>query len=160
MLFDDWTAFSRYQALMPEVAAAIADFQKRAATLANGTYPLHGDLAKASVFDSKTTPELGLAVWEIHREYADLQTILDGEEVNYCRPHVEGLVPKMDFNEKDDYQLFQPADTDRALRLLLTSRNFAVYFPGEAHITSFTLEPGTSRPLRKIVFKIHRSLFR
>ena len=159
MIFDEWRNFLNYAALLPEAAEAIAAFQRDAAPdMAGGTYELHGKLARASVFDSKTTPELGKAVWEIHRDYADIQTLLCGVELNCCRPSAEGLTPTMEFDADQDYQLFKP-EPGPALQLTLTPRTFAIYWPGEAHITSFTVGDGV-QPIRKIVFKVHQSLFK
>jgi len=44
------------------------------------------------------------------------------------------------------------------LQLTLQPGRFAVYLPNEAHITSFALD-GTSQPIKKVVFKVHKSLF-
>ena len=159
MIFDDWTRFLTYGALLPDVAAAIADFRKNATPdMPGGSTELGTPLAKASVFNSKTNPDIEKAVWEIHHDYADIQTLLVGEELNRFRTP-EGLTPKMDFNEKDDYQLFLPEKLEDSLTLTLTPARFAIYLPNEAHMTSFALG-NTSLPIRKIVFKIHKSLFK
>ena len=159
MIFDQWRNFSNYAPLLPEVAEAMIAFQRDATPdMANGSCELCGKLAKALVFDSKTTAGIDAAVWEIHHDYADIQTLLVGAECNYCRPTAEGLTPTMAFDSDKDYQLFQPELLDSALQLALTPATFAVYFPKEAHITSFTIGNGT-QPIRKIVFKVHHSLF-
>lgn len=157
MIFDDWSNFLNYSALLPNAAAAIAAFRHTAAPdMPSGSYELSGKLLRASVFDSKTTAELESAVWEIHRDYADIQTMLRGVEVN-CRRRMEGLTPTMEFDPEKDYQLFKPELGD-ALRLTLTPSNFALYWPEEAHLTSFTVGNGV-QPIRKIVFKVHKSFF-
>ncbi len=158
MIFDQWCNFLNYAALLPEAAEAVAAFRRNAAPdMAAGSWELHGKLARASVFDSQTTPELARAVWEIHRDYADIQTLLCGAELNYCRLSAAGLTPTMEFDVEKDYRLFQP-ELESALQLTLTPQTFAIYWPEEAHITSFTVGDGV-QPIRKIVFKIHRSLF-
>ena len=159
MIFDDWTNFAKYDALLPEIAEAIQSFRENASPdMPGGTTELGTSLAKASVFDSHTNPDINKAVWEIHHEYADIQTLLVGSELNRFRTP-EGLAPKMDFNEKDDYQLFLPELLEDSLLLTLTPQRFAIYLPNEAHITSLAVD-GVSRPIRKIVFKIHKSLFK
>lgn len=155
MLYDTWENFSRYSALMPEAVRAVLAFvEKAAADTPSGSYDSGVDGLKISVFDSRTTAAYQDSVWEIHKEYADIQTLLAGAEVNFCRTP-EGLTPKMEYDEKQDYQLFYPEKGDDLTLTLLPGR-FAVYLPGEAHITSFHTD-GFSRPIRKIVFKVHKS---
>ena len=158
MLYGKWEDFLNYSALMPEAANAVMKFIKTAsADTANGSYDSGVDGLKISVFDSKTTADYKDSVWEIHKEYADIQTLLAGAEVNFCRDP-EGLTPKMEYDEKADYQLFWSEKSDD-LQLTLIPGRFAIYLPNEAHITSFNAD-GTSRPIKKIVFKVHKSLFK
>lgn len=159
MIFDDWKNFLTYRSMLPEVADAIAEFWKNATPdMASGSRELGTPLAKADVFDSRTNPDLEKAVWETHANYADIQTLLAGEEVNHYRMPA-GLTPKTEYNTQSDYQLFLPEGVDESLTLRLIPGRFAIYLPGEAHITSFATGK-ESLPIRKIVFKLHRSLFK
>ena len=158
MLYDKWENFLNYSALLPEAAEAIYNFVKNATPeTPNGSHDSGLDGLKISVFDSKTTLDYKDSVWEIHKEYADIQTLLVGSEVNFCR-RPEGLTAKTEYDEKADYQLFYSEAADD-LKLTLTPERFAIYFPDEAHITSFNTD-GTSQPIKKIVFKVHRKLFK
>lgn len=158
MLYDKWENFLNYSALMPEAARAVMKFAGTAdAALGNGSYDSGVKGVGISVFDSKTTADYKDAVWEIHKDYADIQTLLAGREINFCRSP-EGLTPKMEYDARADYQLFHPEKGDD-LQLTLLPGYFAIYLPGEAHITSFTAD-GASQPVKKIVFKVHKSLFR
>ena len=160
MIFDLWKNFSKYGNIMPEAVDVIEEFMKTANPgMEAKSYPLLGDLVKASVFPSKTVT-LDAAVFEIHRKCIDIQTLLIGAEENYYRPW-QGLKarPRHEvFNQEEDYQLFE-ADLQNALRLTLASDNFAVYFPEEAHLTSLAIN-NESRPIKKIVFKIDRKLIK
>ena len=158
MLYGKWEDFLNYSALMPEAANAVMKFIKTAsADTANGSYDSGVDGLKISVFDSKTTADYKDSVWETHQVHADIQTLLIGSEVNFCR-RPEGLTAKTEYDEKADYQLFYSEAADD-LKLTLTPERFAIYFPDEAHITSFNTD-GTSQPIKKIVFKVHKKLFR
>lgn len=158
MLYDKWENFLNYSALLPEAAEAIYNFVKNATPeTPNGSHDSGVDGLKISVFDSKTTLDYKDSVWEIHKEYADIQTLLVGSEVNFCR-RPEGLTAKTEYDEKADYQLFYSEASDD-LKLTLTPERFAIYLPNEAHITSFNTD-GTSQPIKKIVFKVHRKLFK
>ena len=158
MLYDKWENFLNYSALLPEAAEAIYNFVKNATPeTPNGSHDSGVDGLKISVFDSKTTLDYKDSVWEIHKEYADIQTLLVGSEVNFCR-RPEGLTAKTEYDEKADYQLFYSEASDD-LKLTLTPERFVIYLPNEAHITSFNTD-GTSQPIKKIVFKVHRNLFK
>lgn len=158
MIYDDWSYFECYAIFGKDVAKAIVDFRAKAGPeLKNGTYELQGRMLYASVFDSKTTAKLEDAVWETHCNYADIQTLLAGQELNFRR-NPAGLTPKTEYNAASDYQLFLPTK-ERGAELLITPARFAIYFPGEAHITSFNTGDGISQPIRKIVFKVHKDLF-
>ncbi len=152
MIFDTWNNIAKYSALGPEAFAAIEKFMATVtAETPSGSYPLIGDEVKASVFDSKTNP-LEKGVFEIHRQYLDLQTMLIGEELNYCHMTPDGLNPTMAFDAEKDYQLFE-VDLSGAAKLLLQRNCFAIYFPEEAHLTSSAVN-GDSQPIKKIVFKV------
>ncbi|MDD3694489.1 MAG: YhcH/YjgK/YiaL family protein [Lentisphaeria bacterium] len=152
MIYDNWENLTKYSALMPDAIAAIEEFMATVtAETLSGSYPLIGNEVKASVFDSKTNP-LEQGVFEIHRQYMDLQTMLIGEELNYCRVTPKGLKPTMAFDAEKDYQLFD-VDLSGAAKLLLKRDCFVIYFPEEAHLTSSTVN-GDSQTIKKIVFKI------
>ncbi|MFA6928762.1 MAG: YhcH/YjgK/YiaL family protein [Lentisphaeria bacterium] len=152
MIYDNWQNLSKYTELMPAAVAAIAKFMGTVtADTPCGSYPLIGDDVKASVFDSKTNP-LEKGVFEIHHQFIDLQTMLIGEELNYCRLSTDGLKETMPFDCEKDYQLFE-VDLSEAVKLLLKRNCFAVYFPEEAHLTSSAID-GKTQPIKKIVFKI------
>lgn len=160
MIFDLWKNFSKYGSIMPEAVGVIEEFMKTATPdMEAKSYPLLGDSVKASVFPSKTVA-LDAAVFEIHRKYIDIQTMLIGVEENYYRPY-RGLKvrPKNEvFNQEQDYQLFE-VDLQNALHLTLGPDKFAVYFPDEAHLTSLAIG-NESQPIKKIVFKIDRNLIK
>ncbi|MPM52146.1 hypothetical protein SDC9_98902 [bioreactor metagenome] len=158
MIWAEWKDFSRCSIFIAEAAAAIQEFQSRlTAELPTGSYPLLGEKLKVSIFESKTVPKAERGVFETHRQFADLQTLLIGEELAFVRD-ATGLTPRMEFDEKQDYQLFEP-ELENSARIVLNSKRFVVYLPSEAHLTSIGVA-GTEVPLRKVVYKIHQSLIR
>jgi YhcH/YjgK/YiaL family protein len=160
MILDLWKNFPKYANIMPEAVELIENFMKTATPeMEAKSYPLMGDLVKASVFSSKTV-SLDAAVFEIHRRYIDIQTLLVGVEDNYYRP-CRGLKERPQhevFNQEQDYQLFE-ADLENAQHLTLSPDKFAIYFPEEAHLTSLA-QNNVSQPIKKIVFKIDRKLMK
>ncbi|ACR67826.1 YhcH/YjgK/YiaL family protein [Edwardsiella ictaluri] len=121
-----------------------------AAHLENGTHPIDGEQLYMNVM---TLTPLGAEekLGEIHRDYLDIQLVLQGEEridfamagqARECQP----------YQQEGDYQLC--AAMMQPQRLIMTPGMFAVFLPGEPH------KPGcisrTSDPIRKVVVKLHR----
>ena len=158
MIWDQWKNFEQYPIFTAETMAAIREFQNRLTPgFPVGSYPLLGERLKVSIFDSETAPEAMQGVFEIHRQFADLQTLLAGDELAYVRD-TGALNPRMEFDEKKDYQLFDP-NLDNTARIVLNPKNFVVYLPEEAHLTSVSTN-GIVVPLHKVVYKIHQTLIK
>ncbi len=157
MIADCWKNFALYAPLAPEAWALISQFmaEKASADLPTGSYELKGKLLKANVMDMTTKAEANAAL-EIHHQFIDIQTNVGGNEQTYCRS-TQGLVPRADFNEADDYQLF---DFDRrdAVPVRLDGGNFVIFFPNEAHAGGIVPAGASAASFKKIVFKIDISL--
>ncbi|STT27030.1 YhcH/YjgK/YiaL family protein [Klebsiella pneumoniae] len=85
---------------------------------------------------------------EYHRQWADVQVILAGEERIQA-----GMAPAMrpeDHELKPDLYICQPAP--ESVSILLRPGDFAVFYPGEPHQALCAVS--TPAPVRKAVFKI------
>ena len=85
---------------------------------------------------------------EYHRQWADIQVILAGEERIQA-----GMAPAMrseDNELKPDLYICQPAP--ESVSILLRPGDFAVFYPGEPHQALCAVS--TPAPVRKAVFKI------
>ena len=157
MIADTWSNFSLYAPLFPTawplISRFMAEFAKGEMTA--GSRELSGKLLKANVMDMTTKPE-SAAVLEIHHQYIDLQTNIGGNEQTYCRS-ARGLAPRAEFNDADDYQLFD-FDRQGTVPVLLDGSNFVVYFPNEAHAGGIVPAGACPASFKKIVFKIDVSL--
>jgi biofilm protein TabA len=115
----------------------------------DGTTKLDGDNLYCSVQTYETKPRDG-ARFEAHRQYADIQILLNGKESILWTP-VEGLavvepyVPDIEFFE------LIPGATD----LLLRNGVFCVFFPQDAHAPC--LMRNTAAKVRKAVVKVRLS---
>lgn len=68
--------------------------------------------------------------WEAHRAYADIQLVLDGEELLGFCPEV-GLPVEQPYCERDDVEFFKP--DAQGIALPVKSGDFVIFFPGELH---------------------------
>ncbi len=125
-----------------------------AATLADGAYPLQGDAMVARVMTYATRPRAA-AVLEVHREFIDVQMMLDGIECLQWYPAAT-LAATAAYDAARDVTFFEkPARAP--LQARLAGPLMAVFFPGDAHCTQLQLR--TPRTVRKIVVKIHHRLW-
>ena len=157
MLYDSWRRWARYRVCSPEAIDAVARFQ-RAATpeLAAGRFPLLGDRLYASVIEARTKP-WAETLFEAHRDYADVQTLLSGREDNAWAPR-ETLASRAPHDAEQDYELFDIAGAAPEARFALGTDRFAFYAPGDAHLTLLCPTGAEPAPIKKIVYKIHCAL--
>ena len=89
---------------------------------------------------------------EIHKNFADLQMLLSGNEFIGYAPVKESscLVP---YDGEGDYALYR-AETDDLLLLALKPGNFSIFLPEEGHMPG----RGDGQEVVKVVVKIHKSL--
>ncbi|MFV0576169.1 MAG: YhcH/YjgK/YiaL family protein [Vibrio sp.] len=123
-----------------------------AETNENGRYEIDGD----KVFCMIMTPETEYKEnrkTEIHKNYLDIQIILEGEEtIGYSCETPQALLDKPEYT--NDVVLFNEVSNESFLSL--KSGDFIIFYPGESHRPQCaTNEP---KQVRKAVVKVHRDL--
>ncbi|OAT34010.1 YjgK family protein [Buttiauxella brennerae ATCC 51605] len=121
--------------------------------LANGKYPIEGELIYFSVFDGKTK-RLEEQRPELHARYIDVHIVLEGEEIIGAAPVEQQQQPDGEFDEQSDIGFFTGMGSESLIKLL--PGDLTILFPGELHRPMATLN--TPAALRKIVAKIDVSL--
>ena len=96
------------------------------------------------------------AAIEYHEEFVDLQTVLFGTE-NIFYGQIEGLEKTKDYDSEADYGLYK-FDAAQATACKLEPGNFVIFFTGEGHAPCIA-NCDNPTPVRKVVLKMHRSLF-
>ena len=118
----------------------------------NGTYSLDGDNVFFFVVDDKTE-HLDKRRSEIHRQYLDVQIVLEGEEMFGYSLHPFNEIEEDLLFEKD--VAFSEAIVDEKY-ITLTENDFVIFYPGQPHRPLIAVkQPG---PVRKAVIKIDKSL--
>ncbi|MGV8095445.1 MAG: YhcH/YjgK/YiaL family protein [Mangrovibacterium sp.] len=147
MVIDHISNASQYFGMSEGINVALqylieTDFSK----LESGRYIIDGDKLFAIVqeYDTKT---LEKSVLEAHKEYIDIQFMIEGEECIGYEPMKDQEI-EVPYNEKDDYWLFR----GNPVLLKYTKGMFCILFPKDLHMPRVI--SGKSMPVRKVVMKV------
>lgn len=115
-------------------------------TLPKGKYPIDGDNVFASVTED-STKSFEKTAWESHRQYADIQYVIRGEEkIGVCEVS-KATVTKV-YDEKRDVAHYSA----KGPLYRANPAVFFIFFPSDAHRPNIT--PGGNCIDKKIVVKI------
>ncbi|KAF0811688.1 Toxin-antitoxin biofilm protein TabA [Andreprevotia sp. IGB-42] len=155
MLLSDLDNWLLQQAAFPTAVnhALTLLLQQDLAGLPTGRYPLDGDKLFFMIQEMHTRPQQDNRP-EAHREHADIQLLLSGEErygvalAGADRQVVEDL--------RDTHDIAFYAQPAREVFIDLQPGMFVFFLPGELHRPCCAI--AAPQPVRKAVVKIHRSL--
>lgn len=92
---------------------------------------------------------------EVHKEYIDVQCLIHGEErIQYSLENEVNPIAKA-YDEENDFYLVE--SMHQCNEVIMHPKMFAIFFPEEPHKPGCLVEQ--SMPIKKIVIKVHRSLF-
>ena len=114
-----------------------------------GRYEIAEDIwANIEEYNTKSELEANL---EAHRRYVDVQFLLSGiERINYCC--IDGLAELTNYSYQKDIVFYRRPKMELN-KLYLNGRNFAIFYPQDAHapqITRMCLQDN----VKKVVVKI------
>lgn len=115
----------------------------------NGKIPIDGDRIYSIISSYQTRPA-GQSRYETHRNYIDIQLILEGEE-NIFFTTSESLVPDGPYQIDFDKQNY--LDSKNSSCLHLTPGTVAVFFPHDAHKACCQVHENSSQ-VRKVLIKV------
>ncbi len=116
-----------------------------------GKYEIDGSKIFAIV-SAYETKQLEDCKFEAHRDYVDIQVLLDGFEFIEWMP-VDELETTVEYSAETDCEFFEYPDFFGGNSLLCPGL-FAVYYPEDGHMPQICIED--PEPVRKCVIKIHR----
>ncbi|RXJ49958.1 YhcH/YjgK/YiaL family protein [Gelidibacter gilvus] len=99
------------------------------------------------IFKEYLTKKVGGDLLESHREYIDVQYIVEGVEQMGVTMHT-GQAPKKEYDAVDDYMLFD----ERYDIITVNKGMFAIFFPDDIHMPDITT--GEPSNVKKAVFKV------
>jgi biofilm protein TabA len=146
MIHDTLDQSSRYSSLNPLFQKAFEFIKNNDfSTMEPGKYFLDGDNLYVTLMDIEgKTPEI--AKMEAHRNYIDIQLIIDSCESMGWASLKQCSQPADAYNPEKDLQFFKDAATSY---INVIPGEFAIFFPSDVHAPGI----GTGR-IRKAVFKV------
>lgn len=128
-----------------EAAAFVATHDM--ATLENGRYELPGgNYVNVMTYNPKAR---AVASYEAHDCFADIQMVLQGEELIEVHPR-DGLGEPYEESVEDDYKLYDGTTSGDAF--IMRPGWFLTVMPEDAHMPGVLI--GENGPVKKAVFKI------
>ena len=128
MIIDSLARLFRYCSADPGFAAAEAFlFSRDLSTLQDGEYPIDGKNVFAVV---QTCRGREYSPLEAHRDYTDIQIVIEGEDSIGWLPLEKCSTVKISYNKDKDIAFY---DDTPAVWLTLNAGYFAVFFPEDAH---------------------------
>lgn len=118
-----------------------------------GRVDIDGDDVFAVIDRYNTKPVEGAKI-ETHAKYADIQLLLEGEEIIGWQPKDENLMVLDEYSEEKDIAFYEPTDF---ISSKLRSGLACVYLPGEYHMPQLNAVE-ESKEVCKVVVKINASL--
>lgn len=149
MLYDTISNFGAYAAVIPNFSAIQAFLSGDLASLPDGRHEIDGDRVFANI-STYSTKRIEDGVFEGHCKYADIQLLIDGEELCGVVPGCDWLKENTAYDEGKDIRFF--ATPPAFSRLALAPGLFAYFAPSDAHMPG--LAPGALSRVRKCVIKV------
>jgi YhcH/YjgK/YiaL family protein len=146
MIFDTLSNWKKYTWGLDRFRRAFEYLETLDANVADGTYRLDEDDLYCMIQAYETTPKEGHE-FEAHRNYADIQYMLSGEESILWAPQPTLTVTKPYKPDIEFYSL-----TSEPIDLILTPGRFALLLPGDAHAPC--IAHGAPGKVRKAVVKV------
>lgn len=140
----------------PEPVKRALDYLKANDMLAMeaGVYEIDGKMMYVQVIDTNTNLIENKRP-EVHRNYVDLQYSPAGNELIGYVPDLGEFNSSEGYLEERDILFYDHVENEVFLNM--TQGSFAVFFPWDVHRPACAM--GHPAPVRKIVMKIHMSLF-
>ncbi len=128
------------------------DFAKKllSESVEDGRYDI-SETVWANVFTHTTKP-LSEAKYEAHRQYVDVQLIIEGKE-RICVEDLDTMRKGkcyQEYTDESDVELYE--SNDKGIEHILESGDFLILFPKDAHMPGVCVD--TPRKVKKAVIKI------
>lgn len=148
MIADNINNSAKYERISGRLKAAFIAIKAASPELEPGKYDVDGNNVFFMVQEIETKLP-GAFRYENHRDYIDIQYVIEGEEEIRVAPE-EGMTATDEY--KPDVRHFDGSFPDYSA-LLLREGDFAVLFPGEVHAPGIAPK-GVPGKVRKIVAKV------
>lgn len=148
MIYDNIKNLARYEGLKPSLTEGLLFLSNAPQDLAEGRVQLsNGNYVNV---DTYITKEINPVGFEAHRQYIDIQFLLEGVEEVRVR-NLNELECTMPYDEQRDVAFYQ-AKAGEATQVRLGNGYFVALFPEDAHEPQHCV--GEPMKVKKLVVKI------
>ena len=151
MIFDKMQNISKYfeqNRDLKLISEFVNEFHEK--KFEDGTYEIDGKRIFAMIQSYKTKSQTPEMMFEAHRDYIDVQYIVQGmEKIRYAKLDEVHLV-KEHYSKGKDIAFYEG---DARVDFVLTKGTFLLLDPADAHLPGLSADKPCF--VRKIVFKIH-----
>ncbi|MBR3085748.1 MAG: YhcH/YjgK/YiaL family protein [Kiritimatiellae bacterium] len=148
MIYDTIESIGIYRSSIPNLDAVREFLASDLAALPDGKVAIDGDRVFATI-STYGTKRLEDGVFEAHSRYADIQLLLDGEELCGVVPGADWLKETIAYDPARDIRFF--ASPPSFARITLSSGLFAFFGARDAHMPGIAV--GAMGRVRKCVIK-------
>ncbi|MBR1818662.1 MAG: YhcH/YjgK/YiaL family protein [Neisseriaceae bacterium] len=147
MIYDSLDHLRDYLPLMPQLETVLSLLnQPDFADKMIGRYETNNPAVRFNIDEYETV--LSPKDFEFHRKYADVQIVLQGQEIHHIAPR-DDIACVQDFDEEKDIAFF---DSLPIAEYVLEKGYFCIYFPNEPHRSQLAVDERDQ--VKKVVFKI------
>ncbi|WP_108649053.1 N-acetylneuraminate anomerase [Dongshaea marina] len=142
-------------ARLPKVLQSVLEYLRQTdfSKLEPGRHAVEGDKIYANLMSIETQPKQEKRP-EVHRNYLDVQFLIEGEERIGVTLADSGQKVATEYDAERDLMFYQTPSNES--ELLLSAGMYAVFYPGELHTPACCIDE--PKAIRKVVMKVHRSL--
>ena len=146
MIIDKIKNAEKYYSLDEKIKEALLFIKEnKFETMIDGKYEINGSEIYASV-SRYETKSMDKGSWEAHKNYIDVQYVVEGtEKIGYAP--VANLQVSHEYSEEKDITRF--AGTGDFVTI--ANGTFAIFFPGEGHMPGINSESGSQKILKVVV---------
>lgn len=149
MIFDTLKNIKNYKGILANLDKAIDSIIKgEYLTAPAGVTNIDGKEVLFNVQENVIPKNVEDTFFEIHKQYIDIQLIIDGEE-KFGYAALEDTTAKNEFSPEKD---FQALNGDIELTYTMKAGRFILFFPEEPHMPC--LKSGDTEKIKKVVYKI------
>ena len=148
MIYDKISNIETYAGISSDIYLGLKWLRDVNPDIANGVYEINPRVK--AIVSEYTTKEINENGYEAHREYVDIQYLINGKEVINSLP-LEYLKETKLYNKEIDAAFYEEAGT-KPQELLLGNGYFAILFPQDGHMPQLCV----SKPenVKKVVIKV------
>lgn len=119
-------------------------------SISDGTCYLKGKDLLYHLLSYQTKKDTDQTSLEMHKEYVDFFYILEGKETMFYAPNDGSYAFSSNYDSGNDVEFIKNVSNKSSL--ILNKGMFAIFFPGELHISGIIADKPMQ--LRKLIFKI------